>query len=213
MKALSHALFSQEPRRIDLSFLPPTDAGLSLTYAAAGAARYWVLTESVKAAPYVAIDGTWDAYEGGLRRKFRSELRRRRRRLEEEGHLTLEVFDGTERLDKLLEEGFRVEGSGWKDAHGTSIDSSPALRRFYTEVAYWASERGWLRLAFLRLNGRTLAFDYCLECNEVHYLLKTGYDATYAKFAPGMIIRHLMLARAFSEQLVTYDFLGVGYSP
>jgi CelD/BcsL family acetyltransferase involved in cellulose biosynthesis len=211
-KQLSHALFSQETQRIDLSLLSPADAGVSQIYAAAEAARYRVHTESIPAAPYIVIDGTWDAYESGLRTKFRSELRRRRRRLEEEGRLTLEVFDGDERLDELLEEGFRVEGSGWKGAYGTSINTSPALRRFYTEVAQWAADHGWLRLAFLRLDDRSIAFDYCLEFGKTHYLLKTGYDPAYAKFAPGMVLRRLMLYRAFSEGLDTYDFLGAGHS-
>lgn len=213
VEALSYTLFSQEPRRVELSYLSSTDTSVLPLHTTASAARYRVTTESIQAAPYVAIDNDWDEYEKGLRRKFRSELRRRRRRLEEEGRLTLKVFDGTDRLDDLLEEGFRVEGLGWKDAYGTSINSSPALRRFYTEVAYWAADRDWLRLAFLQLNGRTLAFDYCLESTKVHYLLKTGYDPAYGKFAPGMIMRHLMLARAFSEGLDTYDFLGAGHSP
>ena len=210
VERLSHAVFSQRARSIDLSFLSPADAGVSLTRAAAAAAGYRVLTESIQAAPYVATEGTWDAYQGTLRRKFRSELRRRRRRLEEEGSVSLEVSDGTERLDELLDEGFRVEGSGWKGAYGTSIGARPATRRFYTEVARWAAERGWLRLAFLRLDGRALAFDYCLEHEKTHYLLKTGYDPAYGRFAPGMIIRQLMLARAFSNEVVTYDFLGLG---
>ena len=206
---LSHALISRKPRRVELSFLSPDDAGVPLVRAAAEAAGYRVLAESIQAAPYVTIDGDWEAYEGGLRRKFRSELRRRRR-LEEEGRLELEVSDGSGRLDELLDEGFRVEGSGWKGAYGTSIGSRPAARLFYTEAAHWATERGWLRLAFLRLNGRAVAFDYCLEYDKVHYLLKTGYDPAYGRFAPGMIIRYLMLARAFSEGIVTYDFLGLG---
>lgn len=210
VKQLTYALFASTPRRIDLSFLPSTDASLPLIQGAAETARFGVVTESAEAAPYVATDGPWDAYESGLRRKFRSELRRRRRRLEEEGELVLEVSDGTNKLNELLEEGFRIEGSGWKDEYGTSIRSSSATRRFYTEVAQWAAERGWLRLAFLRLDGRAIAFDYCLERNKTHYLLKTGYDPGYRKFAPGMVIRHLMLVRAFSNAIATYDFLGLG---
>jgi CelD/BcsL family acetyltransferase involved in cellulose biosynthesis len=204
-------LFFESARRIDLSFLPTTDAGASLTHAAADAMRYKILTQSIPGAPYVSIDRTWDEYVSGLSRKFRSELRRRRRRLEERGKLTIEVSDGKERLDELLEEGFRIEGAGWKGDFGTSINSSPAMRRFYTEVAHWATERGWLRLAFLRLNGQAIAFDYCLEYNKVHYLLKIGYDPAYRELAPGKIIRYLMLERAFSERMATYDFLGVGY--
>ena len=208
---LARALFAQRPRCIELSYLDPDGSGASLTRTAATAARYQVFEESIGVAPYVATDGPWDAYERGLRRKFRSEIRRRKRRLEEEGRLTLEVSDGKEGLESLLEEGFSVEGSGWKEYYGTSIRSAPPTRRFYTEVARWASERGWLRLAFLRLNGRALAFDYCLESNATHYLLKTGYDPAYRRYGPGMIIRHLMLSRAFSGEITTYDFLGEGY--
>lgn len=209
-KQMSQAMFYQNPRHIGLSYLSPTDPCVSLARAAADDARYQVLAESIQAAPYVDVDGTtWEVYEKGLGKNLRKDLRRRRRRLDEEGHLTLEIFEGKERLDELLEEGFRVEGSGWKGVYGTSISARPATRRFYTEVAHWAAERDWLRLAFLRLNGRSLAFDYCLEYNRIHYALKTGYDPDYERFSPGKVLRHLMLARAFSEGLATYDFLGV----
>ena len=210
-KHLARMLFSQAPRRVDLSYVSPADMEISLTLKAAEDANYRVLKRSIPLAetvPYITTDGTLEEYESGLRRKFRSELRRRRRRLEEEGRLTLEVSDGTERLDELLEEGFRVEGSGWKGAYGTSINSRPALRRFYIKVAHWAVEHDWLRLSFLRLNGRAIAFDYCLEHNDCHYLLKTGYNPAYRKYSPGMILRHLMIARAFSSSIAIYDFCG-----
>ena len=102
-----------------------------------------------------------------------------------------------------------MESSGWKGAEGTSNKAHPATRRFYTEVARWTSERGWLRLAFLRLDGWALAFDYCLELDRTHYLLKTGYDPAYEKFSPGKVLRYQMLVRAFSEGLAAYELLGV----
>ena len=120
----------------------------------------------------------------------------------------MEVCDGTENLDERLEEGFRIEGSGWKVAEGTSTNARPATRRLYTEVARWAAEHGSLRLAFLRLDERALAFDFCLEYHKFHYMLKTGYDPAYARFSPGKVLRHLMLARALSEGLPAYELLG-----
>jgi CelD/BcsL family acetyltransferase involved in cellulose biosynthesis len=212
-RTLSHTVFCQPPSQVHLSFLCPTDAGVSLVHEAADNAKYRVYMEAVEAAPYVVTDGSWNDYENGLRRKFRSELRRRRKRLGEEGQLTLEVSDGTENLEKRLQEGFRIEASGWKEAYGTSINRNPSLQRFYIEVAQWAAERGWLRLAFLRLDGQAVAFDYCVEYNKTHYLLKNGYESAYAKFAPGMVMRYFMLNRAFSaKDIATYDFLGVGSS-
>jgi CelD/BcsL family acetyltransferase involved in cellulose biosynthesis len=210
-RQLSRALFSKKPRRVDLSYLSPTDIGISPACAAASAACYRVLTRSTHAAPYVDTNQSWEAYESRLRKQFRSDLHRRRRRLEEAGQVTLEVADGTQRLSELLEEGFRIESSGWKEARGTNINAHPVTRHFYTEVARWAAEHGWLRLAFLRLDGRALAFDYCLEHNGIHYMLKTGYDPAYRQFSPGRIIRYLMLARAFSSPISTYDLLGPDY--
>lgn len=210
-EALSCAIFRYQPRHVYLSAMSPADGGTTLVGEAANIAKYCVSTESYEAAPYIRTDRSWDDYEGGLRRKFRSELRRRRRRLEDEGRLTLDVSDGREGLQELLEEGFRIEGSGWKESHRTSINTNPALRRFYTEFAQWAAERGWLRLAFLRVDDRAIAFDYCFEYNKIHYLQKTGYEPSFGKFAPGVIMRHLMIERAFSaEDITTYDFLGVG---
>jgi CelD/BcsL family acetyltransferase involved in cellulose biosynthesis len=123
-------------------------------------------------------------------------------------HLTLDVRDGTAGLDGLLEEGFGVESSGWKGAEGTSIKAHPATRRSYTEVARWTSERGWLRLAFLRRDGRELAFDYWLELDRTHYMLKTGYDPAYERFSPCKVLRYLMLVQVFSEGLAAYELPG-----
>jgi CelD/BcsL family acetyltransferase involved in cellulose biosynthesis len=210
LQRLCEYLFSERARRINFSLLPSSDVGVSLARTTAEAAGYRVIADSIAGSPYVLIDETsWDAYQSGLGKSMQKDIRRCRRRLEEEGRLTIDVFDGTQRLDELLEEGFRVEGSGWKEAEGTNINARPSTRRFYTEVAHWAAERGWLRLAFLRLDGRTLAFDYCLECNRIHYLIKTGYDPAHARYSPGKVLRQHMLARAFSEGLAIYDFGGI----
>jgi len=48
-----------------------------------------------------------------------------------------------------------MEGEG-----GSAIASDPALRRFYTEWGEMAADRDWLRLWFLRLGGRRVAFEY-----------------------------------------------------
>jgi CelD/BcsL family acetyltransferase involved in cellulose biosynthesis len=188
-----------------LSSLSLRDA--SLARAAAEAAGYHVFSESSRRA-CLTIEGDWDAYLSRLERKFLSELNRRERRIREEGRVALQISDGTDRLNELLAEGFSVEGSGWKDAHGTSIRAQWRTRRFYAEVAQWASKYGLLRLAFLRLNGRAIAFDYYLEDDKTYYLLKGGYDPAFKRFAPSQLNIYFVLARAFSNSATAYD-LGI----
>ncbi len=205
---LAEALVSRRAHRVWLGFVDAAKPGVVACRAAAQAAGYRVLERTLERSPYVPIEGDWEAYRVGLGKKLASELRRRRRRLEEAGRFSFEVVDGDERLPALLDEGFAVEAAGWKGARGLAIHSRPETLGFYRAVADWAAERGWLRLAFLRLDGRPFAFDFCIEDRGIHYLLKTGFDPAYARFAPGMILRYEMLARAFSIGLRSYEFLG-----
>jgi CelD/BcsL family acetyltransferase involved in cellulose biosynthesis len=174
----------------------------------AEAAGHRVLIRTVERSPYLSLDGTWDALLASLPTRRRTELRRRRRRLEGEGAVELDVSDGRERLDAQLEEGFAVEARSWKGAAGTAIASRADTSTFYRELAGWASAHGWLRLAFLRCGGRAIAFDLALTHGGVHYLLKTGFDEAFARFGPGTLLRAAMLERAFSEGVRSYEFLG-----
>ena len=71
-EALAHALFSQKPRRIDLSLLPSLDVGVSSVHTAAEAVGYRVIVESMHRSPYVVVNETsWDAYQCGLSKNLR----------------------------------------------------------------------------------------------------------------------------------------------
>jgi CelD/BcsL family acetyltransferase involved in cellulose biosynthesis len=207
--ALADALFASRPRRVEFRQLALEHPVRTSCRAAAATRGYRLVDGPVERSPYVALEGGWETYEAGLDRKLRSEVRRRRRRLEEQGELCVEVLDGSERLRQLLDEGFRLEAAAWKGEAGTAILSDAGTFQYYRDAADWASRRGILRLAFLRLDGRPLAFDYCLEEAGVHYLVKIGYDPAFRKYGPGVILRHEMLSRAFSSGLSRYEFLGI----
>ena len=122
--------------------------------------------------------------------------------------MDIRVADGRERLGALLEAGFRLESSGWKESRGTAILSRPETTRFYTTLARWAAERGLLRLAFLYLDERPIAFEFSLQDRSAYYLLKGGYDPVHRRFAPGILLARAMIARAAAEGLSRYEFLG-----
>ncbi len=158
--------------------------------------------------PIVHTDGDWDQYERGLSHNLRKDVHRRLRRLEESGDVELEITNGGDRLEELLWEGFAVEASGWKGRDGTAIASHPSTLGFYSDLARWAESRGELRLAFLRLDGRAIAFQFGLEAHGVHYALKAGYLEDESRFAPSKLQHHLLIERAFQSGLSSYSFLG-----
>jgi CelD/BcsL family acetyltransferase involved in cellulose biosynthesis len=208
LNQLVEGLFVRRPRRVSLASLDSETRILALCRQLASRHGYRVLVRTIQRPPYLAIDKPWAEYERGLSRNVRGDATRRIRRLEEVGTLSLDVRDGTERLDELLTEGFRIEASGWKGSRGTAISSKTDTDRFYREVARWAADRGWLRLAFLRLDDIPIAFHYSLEEAGIHYFLKGGHDSHYERFSPGKVLTYQMLSRAFSIGLARYEFLG-----
>jgi CelD/BcsL family acetyltransferase involved in cellulose biosynthesis len=198
--------------RIVLPLLEPARPGLSAMRDLAASGGCGVATRIIRTAPYVAVDGDFEDYEQRLRSRLRADLRRRLRRLEERGEVEIKVGapDDGDDVPRLLEEGFSVEASGWKGEESTAISSSEDTHRFYREAAAWAVSRGLLHLAFLRLDGRLLAFEYSLRDESGHYRLKVGFEADHTKFAPGKLLLRAVLEDAFAHRVQRFEFLGGG---
>jgi CelD/BcsL family acetyltransferase involved in cellulose biosynthesis len=206
-RTLAEAIFDRRPRSVHFELLG-IEAGLHELDAAARAAGYRTIARATVRSPYVEIRDGWASYRASLSRKTRHQVDRLLRRLQAHGRASFEIYKGDERLEELLTEGFQLEASGWKADERTAIVSRPETLQFYGDIARWAAELGVLRLAFLRLDGRPLAFSLGLEDAGVYYVLKGGYDPTFRHYAPGILLRHELLARAFAEGLVRYEFLG-----
>ena len=194
--------------RLDISFLDEGSDDVRAFIDAAARAGQRVVVRTMQRSLHVEVDGDWESYRRRIGSKALRELRRRRRLLEAEGRVEVDFHTPGERLQGLLEDGFAVEGSGWKTERGTAIVSRPETHRFYTDIAGWAAERGWLLLAFLRVDGRVAAFDLCLEYGGRIYVLKGGYDPAFRAFAPRTILLHDSLERAFARGARSYEFLG-----
>jgi CelD/BcsL family acetyltransferase involved in cellulose biosynthesis len=165
----------------------------------------WPSTES----PYLTLTGTWDDYLRDLDRKHHSNIRNRLNRLRRMGNVELEVVSTGDEIERSLEAGLDIEAKAWKGQAGTAISCRPDLLAFYRKIALRASERGWLRLNFLKVNGRKIAFDYSLLYKNKIYVLKPGYDPEFAPFSPYNALCYLKLKDAFENGLSEYDFLGM----
>jgi CelD/BcsL family acetyltransferase involved in cellulose biosynthesis len=207
-RELAAWVFERRPRKVTLEYVDPDHLGSRELEAAAASHGYRVLATTYERSPYLAVDGSWEDYERSLSGRVRRDLDRRLRRLEELGPVRLDVSDGTEGRTELLAEGFRLEPSGWKAAGGTAVASQEHTLRFYEELADWAANNGWLRLSFLRVGERAVAFQYGFEAGGTYYFLKGGYDPEYRRYAPGKLLLRALLERAFTTGLSRFDFLG-----
>jgi CelD/BcsL family acetyltransferase involved in cellulose biosynthesis len=158
--------------------------------------------------PFVPLLSGWDRYMETLPAKHRSNLRNRFKRLSALGGVEFETVSAKLGFADALEEGLRLEAAAWKEQAGSAIRCQPDVRRFYSLLAERAATRGWLRLQFLKVDDRRIAFGYCLAYQNRMYLIKPGFEPAYAPYSPGNLLCHHSLRDAFASGFAAYDFLG-----
>ncbi len=162
--------------------------------------------------PYIDLPKSWSELEQTLSRHFRANMRRRRRRLSDKGTISLDLCDGSDdaELAARLDEGLRLEASGWKGRNGTAICQAPDTLGFYSALAKQAMSEDRLRLRFLRLDGKAIAFQYGLQDGARYLLLKPTYDETHGEVSPGHLLMEEVLQDCIARGLLEFDFLGPG---
>lgn len=207
--ALLADAFAAEPSRLRVEFLLAGGPDAVAIRELARARRFRLEERPTRRSLYLEISGDFEEFERTrLGSRDRGSLNRFARRLAEQGTVSFEVADGTSGLEGLLREGYELEQSGWKTAGGTSIAARPDARRFYDELGRRSASAGTLRLSFLRLDGRAIAFQYGLEDAGTYYFLKTGFDPGFARYAPGRLLLRDLIRRAFELGLKRFEFLG-----
>ncbi len=166
----------------------------------------WVSLRS----PYLPLPKSYEAVEKSLDAKFRQNLRRRRRRLSEQGEVKYQVIDGKDpqALDVALADLFEIEASGWKGRDGTAIAQRPELVGFYTQIARDAARRGALALGRLTLAGRPIAAHLSIVHGRTHDLIKIGYDESLHEHSPGQQMVAEAIRDSCARGLSEFDFLG-----
>jgi CelD/BcsL family acetyltransferase involved in cellulose biosynthesis len=159
-------------------------------------------------APYLRLGQSWESYFKSLKKHHRAKIRKCLQRLESTVPVELEVVASNVDLDKDIQDAFRLEAVPWKLQGGTAIRSHPDTVAFYRRVLEEASERGGMRLYFLKLGNKRIAVQLALLfCNKL-YMLKTGYDPEYAPCSPGHLLYLKILDEAWRNHLDEVDFLG-----
>ncbi len=132
-------------------------------------------------------------------KKAMRETQRKRRRLEELGHLEFRSLDETESLDDWQSEFLCLEASGWKGRGGTAMAQSQAERDLFLTVTRQGWARKKLQMFGLFLDGRPVAMKCNLLSGREGMAWKIAYDEAFAKYSPGLILE-VDHKQAFNEQ-------------
>lgn len=139
--------------------------------------------------------------------KQRSSLRRKERRLADEGEVNYRMMAEGDDPMQWIEDFLAVEASGWKGHAGTAMAASESGRAFFVAACQAAHARGQLHMLMLDLDGVPIA----MKCNFLSadhaFTFKIAYDETYAKHSPGLLIELFQMEciRDTHPQLVAVD--------
>ena len=159
--------------------------------------------------PYLALDATWVEPESHLNAGRRSDFRRAMRHAERAGEVQFELLTpDAASLDRLLAEAYETELHGWKGARGSALAIDPVRAAFYRQYFQECMQKGILRLAFMRIDGRAVAMQIGVEVNHRLWLLKIGYNEAYARMSPGSLLMLAVLRQAAQDKLKSIEFLG-----
>ena len=152
------------------------------------------------------FDEYWKTRDVNVRRQ----IERRLRRLREDGiEPRLEAITDPAAIPGAIEEFGRIESAGWKGNAGTAIHIDNAQGTFYSRLLREFCESGNGVVYRYRFNANTVAMELCVNSGGTLVMLKTTYDESYAKYAPGILMRHAIFEHIFADKRIQkIEFLG-----
>lgn len=152
------------------------------------------------------LPDTFEEFTGSVQGKFRREVRRRLRKLEEDiGPATLEFIRNPAEARSLLPIFFEMHDRRWVEAGQPGAFSDPLMRKYFFEMV----DRLWdhLHVTVLRAGGEPVAIHFGMTSGASLLLFKTTFDVSLSKYAPGKVHLWMLVERAIEEGLSMMDFM------
>jgi CelD/BcsL family acetyltransferase involved in cellulose biosynthesis len=167
--------------------------------------RGWACqVEEEDVAPGLPLPSTWEAYLEGLDRHHRHEVRRKIRRLAQEGFTHYYAINDPNVLWGFLDDFFSLMR---RSADAKARFLTPQREAFLRDVCMALAEAGIVRLYFLEHRGQRVAAALCFDYNGQRLLYNSGYDPAYGHLSVGLVLKAYTVKDAIEGGLAYYDFL------
>ncbi len=149
----------------------------------------------------------WPGYFQSRSTNRRSDLRRRRRRLEETGIVEVVRISTAEQLSAFLPWLFETKIAALSGIEGTTDwFTAPQHKEFLTSLLHRGLTSGGAIATALTVDGNYIAGKVDADFQTTRTLLITTYDRDWARFAPGVILYEVSLCEAFDKGSSIVDF-------
>jgi len=159
--------------------------------------------------PQLHFGGNWEDYLQKLDGNFRRDLLRRVRGCEKKFSVEFEVLTEPGEVYDAFDDIVRLHQHRWEQIGEPGVFSKEYFIQLQKEAIPLLAKRGWVRLVFLRVNGKRVAGNYTFlyrNCFSV-YLLGMGDAGDANMYSPGKILHVKSIQFAIDQGCTTYDFL------
>ncbi|HHL40094.1 MAG TPA: GNAT family N-acetyltransferase [Deltaproteobacteria bacterium] len=160
------------------------------------------------ACPYIRLPDTWDEYSKSISGKKRYEMRRRLKLLKKDHRVEFVRLERREDVEDALSTFFSLHSGRWEGRGKKGMfDAHNNVMAFHRKVAPLLFERNWLRIFFLKVDGKPVAALYGFEYDRRLFHYNAGYDISWSKFGVAKQLIAFVIEESIVNGLVEFDFL------
>jgi CelD/BcsL family acetyltransferase involved in cellulose biosynthesis len=191
---------------ISLTDIPDQSRTIALVY------RYYkdnfyVSTKAHTICPYIPLPDNYEVFLNSLSSNMRYNVRRKRRRFENDFHGEFIVLKERSELEKSIDDLIRLNANRMHEKKINSPFYDKSFSEFHRNVMRTFFEKNWLRLFFLRVKGRLVASLYAFAYGGKYYYYQSGFDPEWGKVSPGLLLFSYSIENAILEGANEFDFL------
>jgi len=155
--------------------------------------------------PVLELPSSYEAYISGLARKNRHELRRKLRRIEALGGLSIEKVTEPERILAAVDT--------FVDLHKASslakrnFWEKKGMVDFFKEIVHRFSHRGWVELSSLFVKESLVAALLSFTYQQEVLFYNVAFRADFAPYSPGFYLFNSSINQAIAAKKMRVDFL------
>jgi len=157
----------------------------------------------------ILLQGSWEDYLKQLSRKFRYEIKNKKKTLFGLGEIIFERVREVEDTDKILHFLTEVGTKSWKYKEGKGIIVSKQGLLFYRDIISEWSKTKKLDISLIRHKGIPIAFAFRIKYEDTYYALETAFNQGYYNYSPGLVVNSILLEQLFDEKSANRYELGI----
>ena len=147
---------------------------------------------------------SFNEYLQTLSTKQRHEVRRKMRRLTEEGNIEYRFIERGTELSIAMDTFFRMFTESRQDKAAFLTEQ---MKLFFRLLVNTMAEIGLLKLGVLELDEKPVAEILCFDYNDCIYLYNSGYDPQYVSLSTGLLSKVFAIEDSIAKGRKRFDFL------